>query len=170
LTEPFLVTEALTDTIEVDASWSLDATLVVSPPTDAIELETDVLIGQGQRGPQGLSPFVSKYGSANAAIASGVLTLNAAAASTFWVTMDQDVSSLVVTDWADDRAQRIHVYIQQDATGGRAFATDAWPSGTRWSYGVRPSGTAAGTIESFVLEHLPVGNLVFAAVVGQFYQ
>lgn len=169
MSDPILVVGVLADTIEVDPSRSLDVAVVVTPPVDQIQLETDVLIGQGPVGPIGPSPNVSVYAVSNAAIANGVLTLDANAASTFYVHMDQNVSSVVVTNWSATKAQRIHVYCHQDSTGNRAFANDAFPAGTRWSYGTQPQPSAANTIDSFVLEHLPTGNLVFGALVGQMY-
>jgi hypothetical protein len=163
MSDPFLVTESLSDVL------TSQEIIIVTPPVDEITLETDVLIGQGLPGPPGPSPFVSMYGEANAAIVAGVLTLNAAAASTFWVNMDQNCTGVVVQNWSSDRAQRIHVYTNQVSPGNWAFANTAFPAGTKWSYGTPPAPSAAGTIDSFVLEHLPTNNLVFGSLVGQMY-
>ncbi len=170
MSEPFLVTEALTDTILVDPEGTLDAALVISVPVDTIELETDVLVGQGPQGEPGEPPPVSRYDYANVAVSSGVLTLNAAAASTFYAILNQNVSSVVVTSWSEDQAQRIHIYVAQDATGGRYIDDSAWPTGTRWPGGTAPDfGGGSFTIDSFILEHLPTSNLTFGMLVGQQY-
>lgn len=147
----------------------VETIVLVSPPIDLITVATDVHVGQGPKGDKGDPPTVSRYDEANASIISGVLTLNAASASTFYVQMDQSVANVVVNGWAANQAQRIHVYCAQDGVGGRQFDPAAWPAGTRWSFDTRPQGIDPGTIESFVLEHLPVGNLIFGMMVGQNY-
>lgn len=144
----------------------MDELIIVETIVDDLILETDVLTGQG---PKGESPSVSIYNEANVAISSGVLTVNAAAASTFVVAMDQDISNVVITDWAGEgKTQRAVFYFIQDSTGGWEIANTAWPSGTIWSFGQQPILTATpNRADALVLEK--IGNTIFAAVVGQNY-
>lgn len=165
MTEPVVVVEPNVDVIELDTETSLDV-VVVEPTAETIVLETDVLIGQG---PKGDSPSVSIYNEANVSVVDNVLTVNAAAASTFVVAMDQSISNVVVTDWAGaGKTQRIVFYFIQDAAGGHVIANTAWPSGTIWSFGQEPVLTSTPLrVDALVLEK--IGNTIFGAMIGQNY-
>ena len=144
----------------------MDELIIVTPAVDGIYLETDVLTGQG---PRGESPSVSIYNEANVAVELGVVTINASAASTFVVAVDQNISNINITSWAGEgKTQRIVFYFIQDATGGWEIANTAWPSGTLWSFGQLPILTTTPLrADALVLEK--IGNTVFAAMVGQNY-
>jgi hypothetical protein len=174
VTSPTLIsTDSLDDTLQGESTIEVFGTtdiVVVIPPVDTIELDTDVLTGLGPKGEPGESPPVSKYLEANAYVTDGSVVIDATQGSTFWLNLDQNVSSFSVVNWPSDRAQRIHIYSRQDGIGGRVYAANAFPSGMLWSYGERPIETTPGGLESFVIEHLPNGNTLYGAVVGRDYR
>lgn len=138
-------------------------TIVVSPG-----------IGRGPRGaegPQGPTPDISVYNvDTDVSVSNGTLTLDAEGATTFFVTLDQNITSIQVNNWPDaGKTQRIAIYLKQDSVGGRVVTN--WPSQTRWSYGVAPLlSTAPNAVDCVLFDTFDSGNTIYAGVVGQDYK
>lgn len=94
----------------------------------------------------------------------GVLVIDVSKGNTFVVRLDQNVTSLSFVGWPAGRSERIEVYYEQDATGGRTLAH----SGVKFS-GIAPLLSAApNAIDRFVYASPDAIN-VFGDQVGAAY-
>lgn len=153
--------------VEVLSVTAENIVVIDSSTEENIIVVNDATI-PGPRGPQGISPSVSLYNETDATIVSGVLTLNAETATSFFVTLSEDITSVVVENLPpDSKSQRIAIYFQQDEIGG--YTITGWPASTKWNGGQRPSLTAeANAIDCVVLD-LVGPSLIFGTAVGYKY-
>lgn len=121
----------------------IDGVTIIEPQIQLVE----VLVP----GPQGVSPKVSVYELANKVISAGVLTLDFAQAATFFVTMNQNITSIVAQNVPSGKSERIVLYLTQDSTGSRTI--NGWPSPAKFPSGIKPSlSPAPGAIDQFVID------------------
>lgn len=123
---------------------------------------------QGMKGDKGDTPDIASYIKQDITLTSGNLVIDAKKASTFFIVLTQDVTSVTVLNWPTGRSQRIAVYTQQDAVGGRTMT--GFPVGTRWAFGLTPDFTPTPfAIDCLVLDSFDGGNTIFGATVGNDY-
>lgn len=138
-----------------------------------VEGEGSILIVQDQTlvGPAGVSPSISLYNKATVNIVGGVLTLSATTASTFFVPVDQDIDSIVISGWpAAGKSQVIRVYFQQNVIGGHVINSGAFPVGSKFPDGAPPTlSSGANKIDCMVFDTFDQGATIFATMVGYNY-
>lgn len=154
--------------ISVTTTLPAPETILVTEQAPEIIVVTENVI-VGPKGDKGDPPTVSKYLQTNATIVGGVLTIDASAASTYFVLLDQDVTSIQFINWpAVGQSQRIAIYTQQDATGTRQFT--GWPVQTLTPENNTLLVTALpSAIDCFVVDSFDSGNTIFATLVGTNY-
>ena len=142
------------------------------PNKDIVTIADNSLRGpQGIQGPQGDAPEVSVYNSVNAILIDNVLSIDASEATTFLVNLDQNIDNIEIIDWPPEgKTQRVVIYFQQAADGGFVVSQDAWPEGTIWNEGAKPSFlTDVGTVGCIVLDTFDGGQRIFGNIVGYNY-
>src|SRR5262245_56643872 len=76
----------------------------------------------------------------NLRVITGTLTLNLGAGNVFKVTMNEDLTSLIIANPPETGIAAYYILIlKQDGKGGRILS---WPSSIRWSGGQKPSISA----------------------------
>ena len=97
--------------------------------------------------------------------AGSTLTIDVSLGNIFMVMLTADIASLAFVGWPSSRGERVEVYVQQDATGGRTIDL----SSVLFS-GARPALSAApNAIDRFVFAS-PDGVRVFGDLIGDNYQ
>lgn len=145
-----------------------DQITVTDLPTPDIIYINDASI-PGPKGDAGVSPTRSQYQHSNVSLVGGSLTLNAQSGSSFFVNLNQNVTSVIVNNWPPaGQSQVLRIYFQQDASGGKNIS--GWPSGSKWNAGTQPVLTAAANaIDCVVLDSFDQGTTIFGTMVGMNY-
>lgn len=135
-----------------------------NPPPSA-PLPTRVLVP----GPQGPAPKVSAYNEMSVAPINGVLTLDASRASTFYITMDQDISAIHFTHLPPPgKTEHISLVCLQDDVGGRRILSTAWPAGSEAPNGLAPVLSTAPHSKDIAVVIISTNN-IHVALAGKNY-
>lgn len=113
--------------------WINEAPSAPSLDNNPINMQDQILTRAALKDSSQISPAPT--------VSAGTLTLDLETGNVFEVTLDQNVSSLVLANpAASGRACSVTLILKQDAIGGH---TVAWPGNVKWMAGAVPSVTAA---------------------------
>lgn len=126
--------------------------------------------GRGPPGAKGSSPDVSTYLGGVITPVNGVLVVDVSLASTFFITLNQDVTTVAFQGWRSAPwTHRIALYFKQDAIGSRIVS--GWPAGTKFPNGVVPILSILPDREDLVVAEIAnSGQQMYVTLVAQNYQ
>lgn len=156
----------------VDSSWYAwnGSTWVLETSVNKVTKTGDTMSGELNMQDNLITrPVIKDYALKRTApaIAAGVLTVDFTNGNVFEISLDQNVSSIVVNNWPPTgELGKMHLLLKQDGTGGRTVAF----SGYHWPNSVVPTVTpTANKMDIFVLMSPDAGSTIYATTAGQNY-